>query len=205
MQRLMGQPMVFFGLLQESARLGEQAATELHTLFSEQKKPVLDGIAQSRRQDKAVIMKLEEMLGRVFVTPLEREDLERVAQGLYAVPKTVEKCAELYELSWEKIRDVDFTLGSRMLMRSTEVVVEMVEVLSRIGSMAEIKSLEARLAQIEADASHVLLDASRKLYLPGTPPLQTIIAKEIFEVINSGIEHCSALGHTIALVLLKNS
>ena len=206
LQRSLGRPQHFFGLLTESARLGHVAATELHRQLSRpDHAPSIQGVAEARRASKAVIGEFRESLVKHFITPIEREDLEAVAQGLYGIPKVVEKCAERHELSWEKVKDIDFSLGSRMLMHATEVVVEMTSALSRLGSLGEIKALEARISQIDDDASHILLDSARHLYQPGQPPLRTIIAAEIFEILGAGIGHCGSLGGTMARVLLKNS
>lgn len=206
LQRSLGRPAYFFGLLTESARLGHQAATELHRQLSRRdEKPSLQGVVEARRAGKTVIGTFREGLVRHFITPMEREDLEMVARGLYAIPKVMEKCAERHELSWEKLRDVDFSLGARLLVQATEVVVEMTTALGHHGTLAEIKALEARLSQIEDDASHILLDSARQLYRPDQPPLTTIIATEILEILQSGLEHCGALGGTMARVLMKNS
>ena len=206
LQRTLGRPAFFFGLLTESARLGNQAATELlRQLSRPDEKPSLEGVAEARRAGKAVIGTFREGLVRHFITPMEREDLEAVAQGLYAIPKMVEKCAERHEMSWEQLRDVDFSLGARLLVQATEVVVDMTGALGHRGSLAEIKALEARLSQIEDDASHILLDSARQLYRPEQPPLRTIIATEILDILNSGMAHCGALGGTMTRVLMKNS
>lgn len=206
LQRSLGRPAYFYGLLTESARLGNVAAAELHRQLSRpEDKPSLKGVADARRAGKVVIGTFREGLVRHFITPMEREDLEAVAQGLYAIPKVVEKCAERHEMSWDKLRDIDFSLGSRMLVQATEVVVEMTAALGNRGSLAEIKALEARLSQIDDDAGHILLDNARQLYRPDQPPLRTIIATEILEVLGSAVAHCGALGGTMTRVLMKNS
>ncbi len=206
LQRILGRPDEFFGLLERSAELSCEAAAALnYTLSHPNDAPSLDAFADARRKDKAIINQLEEMLGLVFVTPMEREDLEAVAQGLYAIPKAIEKFAERYQIVWDKVSDVDFTLGGRMLESATQVVKEMVACLRLQNGLGEIKSLDARLSQIEADASYVLMDATRRLIAPGTPALKAIIAKELFDILADGIEKCRDIGGTIALAVLKNS
>ncbi|MGI8601481.1 MAG: DUF47 domain-containing protein [Verrucomicrobiales bacterium] len=206
LQRLLGRPKEFFSLLEQSAELGCQAATALNEMVTHPNTaPSLDIFAQARRKDKEIINRLEEMLSVVFVTPFEREDLEDVAQGLYRIPKAVEKFAERYVITWEKVRDVDFTLAARMLERATVVIRDMVRSLRNFGTLADIKSFDARLSQIEADAAHILMDATRRIYAPGTGSLKAIIVKELFDVLSEGIDDCRDLGRTLALVVLRNS
>jgi uncharacterized protein Yka (UPF0111/DUF47 family) len=206
LQRLLGHPKEFFGLLEQSAALGREAATALADLVARPTEhPSLERITTARRQDKEVINRLEERLSRVFITPIEREDLEEIAQGLYRIPKAVEKFAERFEFVWEQVQDVDFTLGARMLVRASELVEEMVQSLGSDGALGKIKSTEARLSQIEAEASHIILASTRALFLPGNAPLKIVIAKDLFDILAEGIEECRAIGRTLALVVLKNS
>src|SRR6188768_3230015 len=146
LQRLLGRPREFFGLLEQSAALGAESVAALRqTLTDRNSAPKLDAFVNARRRDKEVINKLEAMLTRVFVTPIEREDLQAAANQLYRLPKTVEKFAERYEMVWEKVKVYDFSLAAHMLESASRIIVEMVQSLSRRGKLAEIKALDARL------------------------------------------------------------
>ena len=61
-------------------------------------------------------------------------------------------------------------LGARMLVRASELVEEMVRNLGSDEALFKIKSTEARLSRVEADASHILLASTRKLFVPETRP-----------------------------------
>ena len=99
LQRLLGRPREFFGLLEQSADLGCEAAAALNEMVTHpHTAPSLEVFAEARRKDKEIINRLEETLDLIFVTPFERDDLEDVAQGLYPIPKAIEKFAERYVL-----------------------------------------------------------------------------------------------------------
>ena len=206
LQRILGRPDEFFGLLEQSAALGVESVSALRSAMSDRTKaPVMEALVTARRKDKEVINKLEAMLSRVFVTPIEREDLQAVATQLYRLPKTVEKFAERYEISWAKVGDYDFGLITHMLENAAKIVAEMVQSLRLRGSLAEMKALDARLSQIESDAGHLILDALRRIYEPGGDPLREIIAQELYHVLSDCLDVCRSIGRTLALVILKNS
>jgi uncharacterized protein Yka (UPF0111/DUF47 family) len=206
LQRLLGRPKEFFGLLDQSAGLGCEATAALAEMVAPPVgEPDLSLIASARRRDKEVIVRFEERLSRVFITPIEREDLEQIAQGLYRIPKAAERFAERYEFVWEQVADVDFSLCARMLVRGSELVREMVRCLGTNGALGQIRSHEARLSQLEANASHLVLASTRALFLPGNPPLKIVIAKDLFDILAEGMDECRAVGRTLALVVLKNS
>jgi uncharacterized protein Yka (UPF0111/DUF47 family) len=206
LQRLLGRPREFFGLLEESAELGAESVAALRsTLENRTQAPRMDAFVSARRKDKAVINKLEEMLTRVFVTPIEREDLQAVATQLYRLPKTVEKFAERYILVWEKTQQFDFSLAAHMLESGAKIVVEMVKLLSSGGKLAEIKAMDARLSQIESDAGRVILESLRRTYEPNGDTLSKIIAQDLYHILSDCIDVCRSIGRTLALVILKNS
>jgi len=206
LQRLLGRPAEFFGLLEKSSALGAESVAALRAaLINRHEVPELEVFAAARRKDKEIINQLEEMLTKVFITPIEREDLEAVATQLYRLPKTVEKFVERYEIVWERMRDYDFSMIAHMLESGAKIVVEMVQSLSRRGNLGEIKALDARLSQIESDAGTVILDALRRIYEPGGDPLREIIAQDLYHILSDCIDVCRSIGRTIALVILKNS
>ncbi len=206
LQRLLGRPNQFFGLLEQSAQASCDAAGALHTLVSTPTAaPKLDDFIAARRREKALALELEEMLTRIFVTPLEREDIESLSDRLYRIPKTIEKFAERYELTWSKIKDVDFASAAAMLKNATELVREMISGLKAYSELSELKSIDARLDQIEANASDLILESVRRLYASGDDELKVIIAKDLYDILAEAIERCSDIGSVLAHVVLKNT
>ena len=206
LQRILGRPGEFFGLLEQSAALGAEsvkvlkdALTPAGSAFS------MEALTGARRQDKEVIARLEVMLSTVFITPLEREDLESIGNQLYRLPKAVEKFAERYNITHARLADVDFSVILSMLESAARIVTEMVQSLSQGCNLGEIKSLDARLSQIEADAGKVILDCYRRVYEAGGDPLKGIIVRDLFGFLSDCIEVCRDIGRTISLVIYKNS
>lgn len=206
LQRLLGRSNEFFGHLENSAALGLEAVSALRPMLASRNGPPnIEAFAAARRKDKEIINKLEEMLTTVFVTPIEREDIQAVATQLYRLPKTVEKFAERYEIGWEKTGGYDFSLVAQMLESGAKIVVEMVRSLRLRGDLGEMKALDARLSQIESDAGQVILDALRRIYEPGGDALREIIAQDLYHILSDCIDVCRSIGRTLAFVILKNS
>jgi uncharacterized protein Yka (UPF0111/DUF47 family) len=207
-QRLLGRPHEFFGLLEQSAALGKQAVTEIKAILAQPSGPPdLSGLRSARRKGKEVMDQLENLLTRVFVTPIEREDLEALGQDLYRLPKTAEKFAERYEIVHDQMRATDFSILAGLLERAAGIVQEMI---SRVSSgdssaLSAIKTLDASLGQIEVEAAHLVLNATKQLYSAPAPPLQAIISKDLHDLLGECIECCRTVGRTAALVILKNS
>ena len=109
LRRLLGYDDKFFDLLESSAQEA-QASVQLllGMLRSPEGSPSLDEFTRPRRKDKRITEEITEQLCRIFVTPLEREDIESLSIALYKIPKTVEKFSEKFLLCRAQIRDADF-------------------------------------------------------------------------------------------------
>jgi len=205
-QRLMGRPAVFFGLLEQSAGLGARSIAALQPIAAHTGSPPdLAPLHQLRREDKAVVNQIEELLTRIFVTPIEREDLETVASCLYKIPKKAENFAELCAIVWKFLDGVDLTLPLQMLENAARIVREMVQALAASTSPHEVKRLDTRLSQIEADASAVINSSLRRLYEPGGDALREIAIHDVFRALTACFDAVRSSGRGIAHVSLKNS
>ena len=205
-QRLLGREGEFFGLLEASAEQGSIAVAALKsvTAFGRTAPPNLDDFAAARRKDKEITARLEEMLIHTFVTPIEREDIEALAERLYKIPKVVEKFAERYLLVWDKVRDVELTSQVVLLEQAMDLVREMVKAL-RAADFSLIKASQKRLQSLENRADEVLLEKIRRLYEPGFPPLKAVILRDLFDLIEKALDRCRDVGNVVSHILLKNS
>ena len=204
-QRLLGREDEFFTLLEASAEEACKAVAALDELLRPSSKKTLDAFAAARRKDKEITNKLEEMLITTFVTPMEREDMEALAEALYKIPKTVEKFAERYLISLEKVADVDFVRQAKLLAEATQLVLKMTQALRDGRDLACIKTLQNELQQVESRADDILLSLMQPLYQPGYPALKAVILHDLFALNEKAVDRCRDAGNVLSHVLLKNS
>lgn len=204
-QRLLGREDDFFSLLEASAQEGVNAVGALKRITTNPSlTPTLDEFSIARRKDKEITGQLEEMLIHTFVTPIEREDLEELADRLYKIPKTVEKFAERYILTAPQVRDTDFSGQVILLEQAVTVVLQMVQAL-RAGNLGSIKTLQNKLQDLESEADNVLTGYIRNLYEPGFPTLKAVILKDLFDLNEKAVDRCRDAGNVMSHILLKNS
>jgi len=167
--------------------------------------PTLEGFAESRRKDKKITEEISELLIRTVVVAMEREDIEHLADAIYRIPKTVEKFAERYVLSFAKLQGTDFSRQLNLMERAIHVVLEMVQTLKNGLDMTRTRQLNANIQKIESDADDVILELLGKLYTPGVDPIQRIIIKDLFELNEKVVDRCRDAGNVITRVVLKNT
>ncbi|MBL9171645.1 MAG: DUF47 family protein [Verrucomicrobiales bacterium] len=204
-QRILGREQEFFDLIQASAAEGCKAVKALAEMIQPGTKPTVEAFAIARRNDKEITNRLEMMLITTFVTPMEREDIEALADTLYKIPKTIEKFAERYIIVADQIRDVDFTGQVKLIEQAIGLVFKMTEALKDGRDLTGIKALQVELQRIEAEADRTLLNLMSQLYQPGYPPLKAVMLYDLFALNEKAVDRCRDAGNVLSHVLLKNS
>ncbi|MBI1839417.1 MAG: DUF47 family protein [Verrucomicrobia bacterium] len=204
-QRLLGREDEFFSLLEASALEGSRAVAELRALFRPGAMRSLETFAAVRRKDKEITTRLQEMLVTTFVTPMEREDIEALADALYKIPKTVEKFAERYLIVEEQLKDVDFSRQLILVEQAVQLVHRMILALKEGRDLGGIKALQNELQLIESHADDLVLDMMQALYRPGFPALKAVMLHDLFALNEKVVDRCRDAGDVLSHVLLKNS
>jgi len=205
-QRLLGREDEFFGLLEASAQQACHAVDVLKTVLSRRElMPMMQEFADARSKEKRITEEISERLITTFVTPMEREDIEALAEALYKIPKIVEKFAQRYSIVAGQMQDVDFSKQIVLMERAVNLVLKMVQAL-RVGrDLGGVKALQIELQTAESEADDVLLEMERAFYQPGFPALKAVILKDLFSLNEKVVDRCRDAGNVVSNVLLKNS
>lgn len=206
LQQLLSREQEFCDMLEASADEATHAVDALKFMLLHRDDAVtLHEFADARSKDQAITDKISEMLITTFVTPMEREDIEALAEALYKIPKTVEKFAQRYRISADKVKDVDFSKQVDLMERAVKLVRQMVQALRGGRNLGGIKALQNQLQAVESAADDLLLEMERRFYEPGFPALKAIILKDLFNLNEKVVDRCRDAGNVISHVVLKNS
>lgn len=159
----------------------------------------------ARKREKALAAQISEALVNIFVTSLDREDIEALNAALYRIPKTVEKFAARYVLVSGHLGGVDFSERTGILATCTEVVADMVRELRNGMRIVPMRKLQERLQALEGEADRLLLEPYGSLYVDGADPIRATMAKDLFEILEKAIDKCRDAGNVIYAIVLKNS
>jgi uncharacterized protein Yka (UPF0111/DUF47 family) len=204
LQRLFGQDKKFFTLLQGSAHEAQTSIQALKRVMAGQASPGLAEFSAARRKDKQITGEITEMLCRTFVTALEREDIEDLATALYKVPKTTEKFAERYLISYAHTRDVDFSAHMKLLEQAIETVILMLNEVEA-SNLQRLQELNQALQKIEAEGDQLICQLTGELYAGKYDPLKAIILKDLYELLEKALDRCRSAGNVMSRVALKHS
>jgi len=206
LQRLLGKDDKFFRLMEASA---EECRTSIESLINLLDAPPktrsLDAFVEARRKDKRITKELTEHLLKTFVTPLEREDIEALAEALYKIPKTVEKFSERLLIADHHVRDVDFSKQMKMLGKAAETVVLLVKELRKGVNLERVKAQNDQLQHIEGEADKLMLESLRELYNGDHATVKVIMLKDLYEILEKVFDRCRDAGNIVFHIVLKHS
>ncbi len=205
-QKLFGKSDVFYDLLESSASHARQSVQSLHALLSDPAAPQsLDAFTAARREDKKITQQIDEALCKTFVTELEREDIEALANALYKIPKTVEKIAERLLICKDRLTGVDFSRQVKLMDAAAEVVLTMVVELRKKLHLERVKVLNEKIQQVEGEADKLMIDCLRELYTAEKDAVMVVILKDLYDLMEKVVDRCRDAGNVVAHIVLKNS
>ena|ERR1700722_1257192 len=206
LQKLLGQEDKFFNLLEASA---QEARTSVDALVKLIANPVQSTLSyefvESRRKEKELRGQISEAVYTTFVTALEREDIESLANALYKIPKTVEKFGARLLLTPQHVQGVDFAKQIQLLAEATATVIEMVQGLRRGLKLEEVRRLNDKMQYLEGEADKEIVELLRDLFSGKHDPITVIVRKDLYELLEKIIDRCRDVGNVISNIALKNS
>ncbi len=208
-QQLFGRDNKFYKLLESSAVEAQTGAAALGHLVAELNQgpidTILGDIDQSRRKHKRISQETTEALFQTFVTPLEREDIEALSTALYKISKNVEKIGERLIICPPGVNMDPIRRQISLLDQGTGVLVKMVAALRTKHQADLIRDSYERIQAIEGDADRIMNELLRDLYHGQGDARSVVFWKDIYELVEKGIDRCRDTGAVLFHIVLKNS
>lgn len=196
----------FFELLSASAKSAHDSVEALAKLLASSDGSVsLAELAIARRAEKRTAEIISEELVKVFVTALEREDIEALSKALYRIPKTVEKFAERFEIVRHLVLGSEFAAQMTLAQEASAVVVRMVDMLSTSPKLEEVKASNDMMQELEGRADELVLGNLRAIYAGGMDPLKAMAVRDLFDLLEKVIDRCRDACNIVSHIVLKNS
>jgi uncharacterized protein Yka (UPF0111/DUF47 family) len=206
LQKILGQSDKFFDLLEASAQEARNSVDALVKLLADPNQTTLAyEFIQSRRREKELRGQISEAVYTSFVTALEREDIESLANALYRIPKGVEKFGVRLLLAPQHIQGLTFPKQINLLAEATATVLLMVQSLRRGPNLEEIRGLNDKMQYYEGEADKAIAESLRELFSSQHDPITVIVRKDLYEMLEKIIDRCRDVGNVISNIVLKNS
>lgn len=209
LQRLLGRDDKFYRLLEGSAAQAQAGAAALAQLVGVLNQgpteSILGEVDQGRRKHKRISQEITEALFQTFSTPLEREDIEALSNALYKISKNAEKIAERLVICPPGISLDPIRRQVSLLEQGTGLLVKMTAELRSKHHTEALRDYYERIQAIEGDADRIMNELLRDLYRGEGDARAVVFWKDIYELLEKGIDRCRDAGGVLFHIVLKNS
>ena len=204
-QSFLGRDPKFFDLLEASAHENcncSKAVREILTTADSH--ATLHSIRQARHNSKRITEEIRELALKTFVTVLDREDIEALAEALYRIPKPLEKFAERLMISRDVLTNHRPFEQLDLIEECIRVVVAMVKTLRKGIDAEQVSKYNNQLQTREAEADKLELELLKQLY-HSTNPIQAIVARDLYALLEKVVDRCRDAGNVVLMICHKNS
>lgn len=194
----------FFDLFDAVAERLVRSATLLNELFTEPTR--LDFFAgqikELEHQADDITHEIMLRLDRSFVTPLDREDIHKLATQLDNVVDLMDGTARRGQMFHLADRREPAKQLTAVLVRATELIKEAVH---KVRQPQEVARIAREIKKIEEEGDALYSSAVGALF-QGTPDaLEVIKWKELYDNIEHAIDECEDVLNVLESVSIKNS
>jgi len=196
----------FYDYLEKQAAVAHEGALAL----AEFKKPeasaesVRKNVQELEHRGDAFVHDMEEALARSFVTPLDREDLQKLSMELDDILDLTNGAVRACVLYGVQAPTEPMKQLIDKLTECTKVLRDAVPHL-RTHKYTELRETGRALRQLEKDGDQVYRDAVSRLFLdPAVDAKQLIREREVLEDLENAIDHCEHVASTLANLAVKH-
>lgn len=178
----------------ELARLGQNAEPEA----------VRDAVQALEHEGDKLMHEVEEALAQTFVTPIDREDIQKLASELDDILDTINRAARSFVLfrvttATEPMRQLFATL-----CECTEKLSAALPALRR-SSYNELREASRAIKALEKQADGVFREAVSALFDDASIDAKSVLKqKEVLEDLESAIDQCEDVAEFLAHLAVKN-
>lgn len=155
-----------------------------------------------RRATEAMDASLQ-LLNSTFITPIDREDIQRISTYLYTSTKVILKAC--MNLRIYKIGAYNETVKrqAELLIKSGEELRRIIGMLQKNATIAEVTDCSSRIRDIENRGDEILYSATEELFSGKYEALDVLKLRDIYKGIENALDICSVIADMVLYVALK--
>jgi uncharacterized protein len=195
----------FFRFLERQAAVAHKGALALGEFKPGKKIEDVQGAVQIlEHEGDKVVHELEEALQKTFVTPIDREDIQKLSSELDDILDLTNSAARACALLGVRTPTPPMLQLIALLIQATselEVALPLLGKHDYAGLLATSRSIR----QIEKDADTIFRSALSRLFHDETVVAKELLReKEVLENLEHAVDRCDRVGHTLAHLAVKH-
>jgi predicted phosphate transport protein (TIGR00153 family) len=196
---------LFFDMFSKGAEISAQTAKKLRAMMDELNNPEgkLEEMKNLEHEGDVITHSLIEHTKKMFITPLDREDIFNITKGIDNITDDIEAAAHrFYMYNVDKPTPEALLIIDKLVEATNEVVVVMSEMKTMNKSELMIKKI-IDINTIENEADDIYRKAIRNLFEDPQDILYVTKWKDLYKYLEDSIDACEKLANEIRGVVMK--
>ncbi|APS00227.1 DUF47 domain-containing protein [Pajaroellobacter abortibovis] len=197
---------IFFNIIEQQTSIVYEAAQVL-AHFSQNvfvNTTVRDTIQELEHQGDRLIQALEESLARTFITPIDREDIHKLAIELDDILDLINLTARSFFLYGVEQPSTPMKQLAGLLVESTAILKEAIPSL-RKHDYTKLREIKRAVKKIEKEGDIIFREAMSNLFHDSHISAKVLLReKEILESLEAAIDHCEEVSEFLANLAVKH-
>jgi hypothetical protein len=197
----------FFGSFEEAARNNVEAAKLLDELCREFHDPeaMVARLHDLEHKGDEITHRVYEWLNRVFMPPLDREDIIAIATGLDDVMDHIHEAADAMSVYNITAPTTVARSLAIVIVECTEVVARQLPNLRSRSAMRQVQEGVVELHRLENEADALLRQGTVDLFHRPHDPTEVIAWSRIYETMEHVTDDCEEIADVLRGLVLKHA
>jgi predicted phosphate transport protein (TIGR00153 family) len=196
----------FLQLLIQAAEVALQSAQMFRTAMMGDKPPAtfMEAINDLEHKGDSITHEIFKGLNKVFITPLDREDIMELASKLDDVTDGIE--ASIARFDYLNIPNSDEIMKefSAVIVSSCQHILDAFKLLSKKKYM-QIPEHTVKINSLENEGDRLMREGIRQIFLAKKDPYQDFNLKEVYERLEQTTDACEDVANILESVVLRYS
>lgn len=197
----------YFKILSQMAECSQKAATQLDEMLNNyiNVEAKAKAIYDIEHEADKLLHSLTRELNRAFVTPIDREDLLAIGNGIDSITDAIEDVANSFDtFSITNVLNEALDM-SRIIMATCNTLAQAVKEFELFRSSKKLNKLIIEVNRMEEEGDMLYRSTLKKLYKSNSLSVLDIIKwKEIYDFMERILDTCEDVANLIEGTVLKN-
>jgi predicted phosphate transport protein (TIGR00153 family) len=205
--RLLPRDEKFFHLFTSVAAIGVEAAklqVDLLKADALRRRAIVDAIKRLEHQADEITHEVVTRLDRVFITPLDREDIHLLASRLDDVVDLIDGTASRIEMYHAGEAPQGALLMADVVLRGTQQLLGAVQNLEKNKDRSVLETVGA-VKRLEEEGDSVYREWVGRLFDGSPDALMVIKWKEIYDILEETLDHMEDAGNVLESISIKHA
>jgi uncharacterized protein len=204
--RLLPRDEKFFDLFTSAASLSVEAAKlqlDLLKVDAPRRGAIVDAITRLEHEADQITREVVTRLDRVFITPLDREDIHLLASRLDDVIDLIDGTAHRVQMYHAGAAPPGAILLADVVCRASQALLVAVQSLEKNKGTTVLDAC-AQVKQLEEEGDSVYHEWVGRLFDGSPDPLMVIKWKEIYDTLENTLDHMEDVGNVLESISIKH-